>query len=238
MTIETVARPREAIAERTPGVLWLEVSAVLALGVFPDLWFVASGWLWPDPAEQPFAYLYWSLIVRSLQVSLPVLWIIARCGEPWQTFGVVFPRWRDAGYTILAVLAAEIADALYWGVVYRAVPAETLARDNEMWSTMFPPAETAAYVALVVTASLANGFAEELVMRGYLIPRLERLLGSAWSSIGLTAILFAAYHLYQGWLGAGGALIMGIVFGAMFWKVRRLWPFALAHALIDIKILT
>lgn len=238
MSVETVARPREAIAERTPGVLWLEVSAVLALAVLPELWYVASGWLWPTPAEEPFAYLYWSLIVRSLQVSLPVLWIIARCGEPWQTFGVVFPRWRDVGYTVLAVLAAEIADVLYWEVVYRTMPGETLTRDSEMWSTMFPPADTTAYVAIVVAACFANGFAEELVMRGYLVPRFERLLGSAWSSIGLTAVLFAAYHLYQGWIGAGGALVMGIVYGAMFRKIRRLWPFAIAHALIDIKILT
>lgn len=238
MNVETVARTREVI-ERTPRELWLEVTAVLALAVFPDLWFTASGWLWPElTAEQPFAYTYSALIVRSLQISLPVLWIIARCGQPWETFGLVFPWWRDVGYTALAVLAAETAEALYWEALYRVVPGEVFTRDSEALSAMFPPADTTAYVAIVVAASLANGFAEELVMRGYLIPRFERLLGSGWSSVGLTAALFAAYHLYQGWIGAGGALVLGIVYGAMFRKVRRLWPFALAHALIDINRLT
>jgi len=75
-----------------------------------------------------------------------------------------------------------------------------------------------------------NGFAEELVMRGYLIPRFERLLNSTWGSLLLTTVLFATYHCYQGPSGVVNALEFGLIYGSAFCVFRRVWPLALAHA--------
>jgi membrane protease YdiL (CAAX protease family) len=86
---------------------------------------------------------------------------------------------------------------------------------------------------LLVLMSCANGFAEELVMRGYLLPRFERVLGSTWSAVGLTSLLFASYHIYQGLFGATQVLVFGLVYGAVFCWFRRLWPLAIAHAIAD-----
>jgi membrane protease YdiL (CAAX protease family) len=86
---------------------------------------------------------------------------------------------------------------------------------------------------VLLLGSAANGFAEELVMRGYLFPRLERLLGSSFRSLIVTTLLFAAYHVYQGTAGVLSALSFGLVYGLAFWKLRRLWPLALGHAIAD-----
>jgi len=87
---------------------------------------------------------------------------------------------------------------------------------------------------LLIAASLANGFAEELVLRGYLLTRLERLLGSTWAAVLITSLLFACYHLYQGLGPTIGVAAVGLMYGGAFCRVRRLWPLVLAHAATDI----
>jgi membrane protease YdiL (CAAX protease family) len=70
-------------------------------------------------------------------------------------------------------------------------------------------------------------------MRGYLLPRFERLLGSAWRAILITALLFASYHVYQGFRCAAGVFAVGLVYGGSFCLLRRLWPLCIAHAMTD-----
>jgi membrane protease YdiL (CAAX protease family) len=81
---------------------------------------------------------------------------------------------------------------------------------------------------------VAIGISEEVAMRGYLIPRFEQLLGSTWSAVGLSAAIFASYHIYQ---GAGPALsifVTGLILGGVFVLTRRLWPVIVAHAITDL----
>jgi membrane protease YdiL (CAAX protease family) len=86
------------------------------------------------------------------------------------------------------------------------------------------------YLLLLVTV-VVGAFAEELVMRGYLIARLERLLKSTIVAVLISTALFASYHLYQGAQGAIGAGATGLVYAAAFCLSRRLWPICFAHAL-------
>jgi membrane protease YdiL (CAAX protease family) len=95
------------------------------------------------------------------------------------------------------------------------------------------PQSAVDYVVLVVL-SLSIGFSEELAMRGYLIPRFEKLLGSTTSSVLVSTTLFASYHLYQGLEGTAGVFVIGLVFGIAFCWTRRLWPIVIAHAMADI----
>jgi membrane protease YdiL (CAAX protease family) len=49
-------------------------------------------------------------------------------------------------------------------------------------------------------------------------------------SLVLCSAAFALCHAYQGPLGVLGTAWWGLVFGAFFLVVRRVWPLALAHA--------
>lgn len=99
------------------------------------------------------------------------------------------------------------------------------------------PAPTGAHwwlIVLLIAAAIANAWAEEVVVVGYLITRLEQLRVRPWLAQGASAVLRGTYHLYQGF-GAGlGNLVMGLVFGCAWRRTGRLWPLIVAHAVIDI----
>ena len=92
------------------------------------------------------------------------------------------------------------------------------------------PEGTAAFCLLFV-ACAAGGVSGELVMRGYLIPRLERLLRSSWAAVLVTSLLFVSYRLYQGVTPVVTDVAFGLVCAAWFCLLRRLWPLCLAHAI-------
>lgn len=88
-------------------------------------------------------------------------------------------------------------------------------------------------VPVLVVAAFANGFAEEVVVVGFLITRLRQLGFSQNRAILASSVLRGMYHLYQGF-GAGlGNVVMGAVFGYAWCRTGRLWPLVIAHGVID-----
>ena len=84
----------------------------------------------------------------------------------------------------------------------------------------------------------ANGLAEELAIRSYLLTRLSEIIGSKAAAVILTSVLFAAYHSYQGRYGVLAAVMAGLVFGTYFAKTNRFWPIFIAHFIMDALPLT
>ncbi len=88
-------------------------------------------------------------------------------------------------------------------------------------------------IPVLLMASFANGWAEEVIVVGYLLTRLDQLRVSSAPALIWSSALRGAYHLYQGF-GAGlGNLAMGVVFGLVWRRTGRLWPLIVAHGLID-----
>lgn len=86
---------------------------------------------------------------------------------------------------------------------------------------------------MLVVLAFANGWAEEVIVVGYLLTRLRQLRVPAAVALICSAALRGAYHLYQGF-GAGlGNVAMGLVFGYAWQRTGRLWPLIVAHGLID-----
>lgn len=83
---------------------------------------------------------------------------------------------------------------------------------------------------VVLIGCAAGAFCEELVMRGYLIPRLERLLRSTRIAVLVTTAVFASYHIYQGMVPAFRVAVGGSFarsrsarvdgFGPCAWRMR------------------
>lgn len=88
------------------------------------------------------------------------------------------------------------------------------------------------FVALTLSA-FGNAFAEEVLVVGYLITRLRQLGMRESSSLLVSAVVRGSYHLYQGFGGFVGNMIMGLVFGRVWQRTNRLWPLVLGHFLID-----
>jgi len=88
-------------------------------------------------------------------------------------------------------------------------------------------------IPVLVLAAFANGFAEEVVVVGYLITRLRQLGLTQSRAVAVSSLLRGLYHLYQGF-GAGlGNVAMGLVFGYAWCRTGRLWPLVIAHGLIN-----
>jgi membrane protease YdiL (CAAX protease family) len=49
-----------------------------------------------------------------------------------------------------------------------------------------------------------------------------------------SAVVRGSYHLYQGWGGFAGNLIMGALFGLIYLRWKRVMPLVVAHTLLDI----
>jgi membrane protease YdiL (CAAX protease family) len=86
----------------------------------------------------------------------------------------------------------------------------------------------------VVMNASGAAFLEEVVVLAYLITRLRQLAWSPWAIIVVSALLRASYHLYQGWGGFAGNLLMGALFALLFLRWRRAWPFVVCHFLVDV----
>ncbi len=88
-------------------------------------------------------------------------------------------------------------------------------------------------VPMLVLTAFADGWAEEVIVVGYLLTRLGQLGVGPRAALVWSSLLRAGYHLYQGF-GAGlGNFVMGLVFGYAWQRTGRLWPLVIAHGLID-----
>jgi membrane protease YdiL (CAAX protease family) len=88
-------------------------------------------------------------------------------------------------------------------------------------------------IPVLLAVAFANGWAEEIIVVAYLITRLRQLNVNPMAAVLASSILRGVYHLYQGY-GAGlGNIAMGLVFGFLWLRTRRLWPLIIAHGLID-----
>ncbi len=88
-------------------------------------------------------------------------------------------------------------------------------------------------IPMLTLTAFADGWAEEIIVVGYLLTRLDQLGVGSRAALVWSSLLRGGYHLYQGF-GAGlGNIAMGLVFGYAWRRTHRLWPLVVAHGLID-----
>lgn len=86
---------------------------------------------------------------------------------------------------------------------------------------------------LVLAQAATNAVVEEVVILGFVLLRLQQAGMSPGRAIAISAVVRGAYHLYQGFGGFVGNLVMGLLFGWLFYRWRRVAPMVVAHFLID-----
>jgi len=87
---------------------------------------------------------------------------------------------------------------------------------------------------VLVLAAAQNAVLEEVVMIGYLYSRWLRAGWSLPVVVAVSALVRGSYHLYQGFGGFLGNLAMGLFFGWVYTRTRRVGPLVVAHTLLDI----
>ena len=134
--------------------------------------------------------------------------------------------WRDLGQgTLLAAAIGIPGLALYLAARALGVNTQVAAANlGEAWWT----------VPVLVLSALQNGIVEEVIVVGYLLTRLEQAQWRVPAAIAVSALVRGTYHLYQGFGGFVGNVVMGVVFALVWRRTRRVGPLVVAHTLIDV----
>lgn len=89
-------------------------------------------------------------------------------------------------------------------------------------------------VPVLVAAAAVNAVLEEVVIVGFWFVRTRQLGWPLWVVVLSSALVRGSYHLYQGFGGFVGNLVMGLVFGIAYLRFRRVGPLVAAHFLLDL----
>jgi len=182
----------------------------------------------------------------SLLCALVVAtWRLKRNDESWSSLGL-FNKGSNlnlslwiAGTLIVTIiignLAATFANALFSSneMVNNAI--------NEVRENRFSnvPGNLPVYIYWLIISWIIGGFTEELLFRGFMILRFEKILTklpfATALAITLQALIFGQQHMYyQGYVGLFVTGFMGLSSGVIFilYK-RRLWPLIISHGLAN-----
>lgn len=85
-----------------------------------------------------------------------------------------------------------------------------------------------------VLAAFQNAALEEVLMIGFLFTRFRQLGWQLWAVVGVSAVIRGSYHLYQGFGGFVGNLVMGVILGLVYLRWQRVAPLVVAHTLLDV----
>ena len=171
------------------------------------------------------AYQLAGIAVALVPVAL-VAYLLYRSGESLRDIGLDLERpGRELAWGAgLAAVIGGIGLGLYLaayhaGLNVRVVPTSLPAT---WWR-----------IPVLVLSAFENALLEEVVVCGYLLHRLDQLDWPENRSLLTSATLRGAYHLYQGFGGFLGNFAMGLVFGRLYQRQRRLLRLVIAHGLID-----
>ena len=227
--------------------LWVELALVLLLSLGRSAVYsivsIIAALTAPEPLSQQTASLNSSrssrvlldLTYQLLGIAFAVVavglaaYLLVRSGTSLRRVWADGGGWvqvRDLGWGALLALGVGSTGVAFYLATYAlglnlAVSASGLP---DVW-WRYP---------VLVLAALQNSVVEEFIVLGFVQVRLRQLGFSDAKAIGLAALLRGSYHLYQGFGGFVGNLVMGLLFGWLFARWRRVMPFVVAHWLLDI----
>ncbi len=86
---------------------------------------------------------------------------------------------------------------------------------------------TSDFITGFVVIVLIPAFSEELLFRGIIQNKLENMLHNGHAAIWISAVLFSAFHFQ--FFGFVPRIMLGVLFGYMYYWSRSLWYPVLAH---------
>ncbi len=190
------------------------------------------------PAElQLGSALVASTVVSSAVAAMLVVWLwLRRERRLWEAIRLQAPAswprtllWAAGGTVgtiLIFIFGAQLTQALGLGTPDPSFVLALVTESPQMFALW-----------VVAVAWFAAGFGEEVLYRGFLMDRLERLAGlrgRAWLVLVIQAVLFGLPHAYQGLGGMVVTAMVGLLLGWIRNRQRgNLWAAILAHAAVD-----
>ncbi|WP_029109009.1 CPBP family intramembrane glutamic endopeptidase [Mycobacterium sp. URHD0025] len=183
-----------------------------------------------NPKRSPFDLidlgLHLAVILQLLAWGALALYLLWRSGFGPSSIGLSRPKWRADGLGGLGLAALIGLPGLGFYVLARMLGLSADVEPAELYDTWWR-------IPVLLGVAFANGWAEEIIVVGFLLTRLRQLDVSPGRALIISSLLRGAYHLYQGYSAGLGNVAMGLVFGYAWQRTGRLWPLIIAHTLID-----
>ncbi len=224
--------------------LWSELAIVLALtfatsGVYAVLSIIRSALRGPlnqsvstvvgSQAPNPWLDLVYQLVgvTRGILPVLLVAHLMLRGGESLGLLGLdrKRPAFDASRGAALAAIVGGTGLAFY--LAAHAAGLNTTVAVTTLGPTWWRD-------PVLALGAFQNALAEEVIVLGYVMRRLQQLGWSWGKATVFSSLLRGSYHLYQGFGGFVGNAVMGVLFCFLFRRWGRVTPFVVAHTLIDI----
>jgi len=199
--------------------------------------FYLPGYLWPDQdiiqnSTSLGPYMLQFLIMAVPQILL-LLYVLRLRKDNWTSFGLLALRPVDLLYA-LVIFAGILALLLIMGLILALLPAggEALFSEGFRWKLRDPR-----LMPVVLLFCLVTGYREELFFRSYLLTRFSQASLPVAAGIGMSTLLFASGHVYQGLAGFAVAAVQGLYFSILFIRLKNIHPLAIAHGLYNTTVL-
>ena len=132
---------------------------------------------------------------------------------------------KSIGLAMLGLLACIVLGALTLFLLQLAGISFGSGSEPDRYAKVSPWAIT--YMVL------RAGIVEEIMYRGYIMERLEKMTGNWFVYFLMPLVLFAAWHYRQGIGGIVISFVLGFVLAFMYWKKRDLKANIITHFLGD-----
>lgn len=183
-----------------------------------------------NPKRSPFDLidlgLHLAVVLQLLAWGALALYLLWRSGFGPSAIGLPRPQWRADGLGGLGLALLIGLPGLGFYVLARVLGLSADVEPAELYDTWWR-------IPMLLGVAFANGWAEEIIVVGFLLTRLRQLDVSPAKALLISSLLRGAYHLYQGYSAGLGNVVMGLVFGYAWQRTGRLWPLIIAHTLID-----
>ena len=184
----------------------------------------------PDRPWLDLAYQVANLVFPLVPVALVLylLWVYQRPhGGPLRSMGFDL---RRPGFDL------GVGSAVFVGIGVGGLVLYYVSRELGYNTSVSPANLTAAWwtVPMLLLLAVKNAVLEEVVMVGYLFTRWRQTGGGIVAVLVGSALIRGAYHLYQGFGGFIGNVVMGVLFGWLYLRTKRVMPLVVVHSLLDI----
>ena len=184
----------------------------------------------PDRPWLDLAYQVANLMFPLVPVALVLylLWVYQRPhGGPLRSMGFDL---RRPGFDL------GVGSAVFVGIGIGGLVLYYVSRELGYNTSVSPANLTAAWwtVPMLLLLAVKNAVLEEVVMVGYLFTRWRQTGGGIVAVLVGSALIRGAYHLYQGFGGFVGNVVMGVLFGWLYLRAKRVMPLVVVHSLLDI----
>lgn len=209
-----------------------QLLAAVLVSLYPTFrnWTDAEGTAWLESIPGKFVFM---LIAEAFAIYATVQ-LVKLSKNSLKKIGLVWPKFRDIGWALIAYGLYFIAYLLVVGVVSQVLPAIDLQQDQQIgFEDAYLTSELImTFLILVVIVPIA----EEIMFRGFLFSSLRQKY-AFWPAAVVTGLLFGVAHLQFGsnapllWIAAIDTFILSCFLCFLREKLHSIWSPIGLHAI-------